>query len=263
MRIGQLLQFAEPVTFLYVPAAHCTQAIPFGPVYPVLHVQFTSSGMPVTAVFVCHGHAVHACGPSQSLYVPRAHSAHGPPSGPVNPGTQEQIVIAATDDWFCAHVVHCWTPASALNVPAAHATQSRAYTASYVSDAFSTCVYLSSQMQLVMFGAAAGEFRRPAHVPHAADPGAPLYCPARQATHTSPVIPVYPGAHAHSALPLADTLFAWQLRHAAVPAARLYVPAGHAWQLVPAPVNPGLHWHAALPAADTASAAHAAHAEPE
>jgi hypothetical protein len=42
----------------------------------------------------------------------------------------------------------------------------------------------------------------------------------------------------------------------------LYVPAGHAWQLVPSPVKPGLHWHAALPATDTVSAPHAAHIVP-
>ena len=114
-----------------------------------------------------------------------------------------------------------------------------------------------------MFGAAAGECLRPAHVAHAAGPVAFLYCPATHATQTSPVFAVYPGLHAHSALAPSDQLFAWQLRHADDPDIRLYVPAGHAWQLVPAPVNPGLHWHAALPAADTASAAHAAHAEPE
>lgn len=262
VRLGQVLHRADPVTFLYFPAAHWTQATPSDPTYPVLHVQFLNSVLPVTAVFVCAGHPVQACGPSQSLYVPLAHSAHGPPSGPVNPATQEQIVIAATDDWFCSHMVHACTPASALNVPAAHATHSRAYTASYVSDAFSTCVYLASQRQLVMFGAAAGEFRRPAHVLHAADPGAPLYCPARQATQTSPVIPVYPAAHAHSALPLCDTLFAWHARHADVPAARLYVPAGHALHAPGAPVKPARHWHAALPATDTESAAHAAHDAP-
>lgn len=105
VRVGQMLQLADPVTFLYVPAAHWTQAIPFGPVYPVLHVQFTSSVMPVPAVFVCHGQPVHDCDPSQFLYVPLAHSAHGPPSGPVNPATHEHTVIAATDDWFCAQVV--------------------------------------------------------------------------------------------------------------------------------------------------------------
>jgi len=116
--------------------------------------------------------------------------------------------------------------------------------------------------QLVTFGAAAGECLIPAQSTHAADPLAFLYFPATHATHTSPVFPVYPGAQPHNALPLCDTLFAWQLRHADVPAIRLYVPAGHAWQLVPSPVKPGLHWHAALPATETVSPAQAAHVSP-
>ena len=126
----------------------------------------------------------------------------------MNPATHEHTVIAATDDWFCAQVVHACTPVSALNVPGAQATHACAYTASYVSDAFSTWVYPTLHMQLVMFGAAAGDCLMPAHVLHAADPVTLLYFPATHATHTSPVFPVYPAAHAHSALPLADTLFA-------------------------------------------------------
>ena len=117
-------------------------------------------------------------------------------------------------------------------------------------------------MQLVMFGAAAGEFRRVAQSLHVADPGTPLYFPATHATQTSPVVAVYPGLHAHSALPLADTLFGWQLLQADVPAMRLYVPAGHAWQLAAAPVKPALHWHASLPATDTVLPVHAAHVSP-
>ena len=140
VRLGQALQSADPVTFLYVPAAHWTQATPSGPTYPVLHVQFLNNALPVPAVFVCHGQPVHPCGPSQSLYVPLAHSAHGPPSGPVNPATHEQTVIPATDDWFCAHRVHACTPVSALNVPGAQATHARAYTTSNVRAAFSSCV---------------------------------------------------------------------------------------------------------------------------
>jgi hypothetical protein len=98
VRLGQVLHVAEPVTFLYVPATHCTQATPSGPVYPMLHLQLLSSALPVPAVFVCAGQPVQDCGPSQSLYVPLAHSAHGPPSVPVNPATQEQIVLAVRDD---------------------------------------------------------------------------------------------------------------------------------------------------------------------
>jgi hypothetical protein len=69
-------------------------------------------------------------------------------------------------------------------------------------------VYPTLQTQLVTFRAAAGEFLIAAQSVHAADPVAFLYFPATQATHTSPVFPVYPGPHAHSVLPLSDTLFA-------------------------------------------------------
>ena len=143
-------------------------------------------------------------------------------------------------------------------MPGAQDTHARAYTTSNVRAAFSTCVYPTLQTQLVTFVAAAGEFLIPAQSTHAADPLTFLYLPATQATHTSPVCPVYPGAQAHRALPLCDTLFAWHARHADVPAILLYVPAGHAWQLVPEPVKPGLHWHAALPATDTVSPEQAA-----
>ena len=140
VRLGQVLHGAAPVKFLYLPGTHATHAVPSGPVYPLLHVQFTSSALPIAAVSVNAGHVVHACEPSQSLYLPCAQSTHGPPSGPVNPGTHAQIVLAATDDWFCAHTVHACTPVSALNVPTAHAAHACAYTASYGHDAFSTCV---------------------------------------------------------------------------------------------------------------------------
>ena len=113
-----------------------------------------------------------------------------------------------------------------------------------------------------MFGAAAGECLRPAQSTHAADPGTPLYFPATQATQTSPVFPVYPGLQEHSTLAASDLLFGWQLLQADVPAMRLYVPAVHAWQLVPTPVKPALHSHAALPATDVASPAHAEHTPP-
>ena len=262
VRLGQALQSADPVTFLYVPAAHWTQATPSGPTYPVLQTHWLSSALPTAAVYVNAGHVVHACEPSQSLYVPLAHCEHGPPSGPVNPGTHAQMVLPTTDDWFCAHVVHAWTPVSALNLPTAHATHACAYTTSYVMAAFSTCVYPTLHTQLVTFGAAAPEFRFPAQSVHAAGPVTFLYLPATHATQTSPVFPVYPALQAHSALPLGDQLFAWHARHPDVPDMRLYVPAGHAWQLLGPPVKPALHSHAPLPAADTVLTGHAEHTPP-
>ncbi len=94
-----------PVTLLYFPPTHAGQGPPSGPVYPTLHVQLLRSVFLVKKVYEFAGHVVHACEPSQSLYLPSAHSAHGPPSGPVNPGTHEQIRLAGTEDWFCPHEV--------------------------------------------------------------------------------------------------------------------------------------------------------------
>ena len=96
-------------------------------------------------------------------------------------------------------------------------------------------------MHCVTFVAAATEFLRGAHATHAADPVAFLYVPGTHATQTSPVFAVYPALQRHSAFALSDMLFAWQFRHADVPAMRLYVPAGHAWHAPGLPVNPG--WH--------------------
>ena len=248
-----------PVTFLNVPPAHEGHGPPFGPAAPTLHVQFTSSVLRMAGVNEFAGHAVHACGPSQSLYVLRAHSAHGPPSGPVNPATHEQIGLAASEDWFCPHGVHSCTPISGLNLPTSQATQACAYTTSNGSAAFSTWVYEISQMHCVTFVAAAMEFLRGAHATHAAEPVTFLYVPGTHATQTSPLFAVYPALQRHSALALSDMLFAWQFRHADVPAMRLYVPAGHAWHAPGLPVNPGRHWHARLPGTDTVLFVHDTH----
>jgi len=256
----------EPLTSLYVPPTHAGQGPPFGPVYPELQVQLLSSGLPVAAAYEFAGHVVHACDPSQFLYFPTAHSAQGPPSGPVNPATHEQIILAETEDWFCAHVVHSCTPINGLNLPASHATHARAYTASYASAAFSTCVYPVLHTHAVTFVDAATELRLPAHDAHSAGPVVFLNLPTTHATHTSPVFPVYPILHGHSALAAADQLFAWQLLHADVPRMRLYVPAGHAWHPLPSasavPVNPALHWHATLPLLELVLPGQATHAPP-
>ena len=253
----------EPVTFLYVPPTHAGHGPPSGPVYPMLQVQLLRMLFPVAGVNEFAGHTVHACGPSQSLYLPSAHSAHGPPSGPVNPATHEQIGCPASEDWFCAHVVHACTPISGLNLPTSQATHACAYTTSNVSAAFSTCVYDMSQMHCVTFVAATTEFLRWAQATHAAGPVTFLYFPATHATHTSPSFAVYPVLQRHSALASSDPVFAGQLLQADAPRMRLYVPAGHAWQPLPSasavPVKPALHWHARLPLAELVLPGHATH----
>ena len=248
------------MTFLYFPPTHAGQGPPSGPVYPTLQVQLLRSVFLVKGVYEFAGHVVHACEPSQSLYLPSAHSVQGPPSGPVNPGVQEQIGLAGTADWFSPHAVHACTPISGLNLPMSHAAHARAYTTSYVSASSSTCVYPMLHTHAVTFVDAAMEFRLPAQDMHSADPVVFLYLPATHATHTSPVFAVYPMLHEHSTLAASDLLFAWQLLHADVPAMRLYVPAGHAWQAPGVPVNPALHWHTKLAVPEVLSLGQAVHA---
>ena len=93
---------AEPFTSLYVPAIHAAHAVPSGPVYPLLHVQFVSCLLPIPE-YECVGqwlhvdseiaatavlylpceHSEHGAEPLTSLYVPAMHFAHCIPSGPV------------------------------------------------------------------------------------------------------------------------------------------------------------------------------------
>jgi hypothetical protein len=95
---GQSTYRVFPVTSLYFPTAHATQGPPSGPVWPLLQVQLLSSALPMRSVCAFVGQVVQACGPSQSLYVFFTQREHDPPSGPVNPATHEQIVIAVSDD---------------------------------------------------------------------------------------------------------------------------------------------------------------------
>jgi hypothetical protein len=95
--------------------------------------------------YVSAAHSKHAALPACGLYVPATQCVHGPPSGPVHPGSQRQRVrlpLAASDEewsgqsshWFSAaaetaencpgrHSAHTDTANSGLKVPAAHAEQ--------------------------------------------------------------------------------------------------------------------------------------------
>jgi hypothetical protein len=181
----------------------------------------------------------------------------------VNPATHEQISCPASEYWFCAHVVHACTPISGLNLPISQGTHARVYTTSNVSASFSTCVCPALHTHCDTFVDAATELRFAAHDTHAADPVVFLNLPTTHATHTSPVLPVYPVLQRHSALASSDPVFAGQLLQADAPRMRLYVPAGHAWQPLPSasaiPVKPALHWHATLPLAELVLPGHATH----
>ena len=65
-----------PVAFLYCPSIHAEQGPPSGPVYPALHVQFSSALLTASMVVECAGHPVQLELASAAAYVPAAHSAH-------------------------------------------------------------------------------------------------------------------------------------------------------------------------------------------
>ena len=57
------------------------------------------------------------------LYVPDAQSAHGPPSGPVEPALQVQLLMVVappSEPEFIAQIEHAAEPATDLNLPATH-----------------------------------------------------------------------------------------------------------------------------------------------
>ena len=60
---------------------------------PTLQVQSVCSSLPAGALEYA-GQSVHAAEPAVSLKVPAEHSAHEPPSGPVEPALQVQAVKA-------------------------------------------------------------------------------------------------------------------------------------------------------------------------
>ena len=70
---GQAMHSAEPVWFLYLPAAHRAQVPPLGPDEPALHVQSSAESLP-DGEFARAGQLEHAVVPSCDAYFPAPHS---------------------------------------------------------------------------------------------------------------------------------------------------------------------------------------------
>jgi hypothetical protein len=119
-----------PVAVLYLPAAHEVHVPPSGPEKPTLHVQAARAeleigelelvGHPIQVVAtvaptvvenVPAPQSVHATLPVAVLYLPATQAVHVPPSGPVYPALQEELIQAALDVLAIGEVV-----------PAGHAT---------------------------------------------------------------------------------------------------------------------------------------------
>ena len=129
-----------------------TQPNPHSTVHRLLHpspeMRFASSQPSSPLILTPSPHTgMHAESPGSALYVPSAHSTHGPPFGPVKPTWQTHAVAAALPagaSEFAGHAVHVPSPVAptsseylpapqsshsaspvlAWYLPAAHSTQS-------------------------------------------------------------------------------------------------------------------------------------------
>ncbi len=101
---SQSVQVAVPINALYFPATHAAHGPPFGPVHPVLQVQFVKAALPAgelefdgqalhvelvedpTAVeYVPAPQSVHRAAPVNDLYLPATHAVHMTPGDEVDP----------------------------------------------------------------------------------------------------------------------------------------------------------------------------------
>ena len=112
---------------------------------PLLHVQLLTDALPKDddafeghakhvlllaapncAEYVPAAHWVQGAAPDTSLNVPASHAEHIPPSGPVKPLLQVQLLsdmLPETDDEVEGHFVQGPAPDTALNVPASQGEQ--------------------------------------------------------------------------------------------------------------------------------------------
>jgi hypothetical protein len=62
------------------------------------------------------GHATHSDEFRQFLNLPASHATHGPPSGPVKPAAQKQIVSPGIETDPGGHAEHCATDTASTSV---------------------------------------------------------------------------------------------------------------------------------------------------
>jgi len=102
------------------------QEPPSWPEYPALQVHRASASLPV-AEFELAGQDKHAAVPGLVLNSPAGHDAHGPPSGPAEPGghcTEHSVDdvlpgLEVVPDGHGKHKTSSW----ALNLPDSHIVQ--------------------------------------------------------------------------------------------------------------------------------------------
>ena len=209
-----------------------------------MQVQFVYLSLPAGA---CEfdGHCTQSADPADALCLPAAHTAHSPPSGPVNPGLQVHAVTSELPSGaseFARHGKHvelCLAPTDTEYVPMSQSV-------------------------------------------HAAGPGSAVYLPATHSEHVSPDDPALqvqsePPArewefvghdrHVEALCAPADTEYVpmSQSVHVSDPASVLYFPATHSEHVSPScPDEPALQAQAVeteLPAREFELAGHVRHAE--
>ena len=122
----QTLHAAEPLAFLKRDAAHAAHGPPSGPECPLKHRHAALSVCAVCAWEELAGQAVHGAEPGPGLYSPGAQAGHAPPSGPVCPASQTQLlasVLPLTELEFSGQALQAAESARGLYFPGTHCTQ--------------------------------------------------------------------------------------------------------------------------------------------
>ncbi len=284
-------QVADPVNALYFPATHAEQVPPSGPLQPVLQVQLVKAALPTgelefdgqamhfelveepTAVeYVPAPQSEHRADPVDVLYFPATHAEQVPPSGPLQPVLQVQLVKAALPtgelefDGQALHVELAEVPDAVEYVPAPQSEQVADVNALYFPATHAEHVPPPSgpvdpalQVQLVKAALPTGELEFDGQVLHVeldedptaveyvpapqseqvADPVNALYFPATHAEHVSPSgmlrgpdEPALQVQLVKAELPAGELEFVGQLMHVEITVTAVeYVPAPQSTQL--------------------------------
>jgi len=152
LQLVQVVATEAPTTEEYVPATHATQEFSSEAPVDVRYVPARQSTQALATVapevvrYLPALQSRHVEAPVIILYFPGAHASHRPPSGPLKPALQRQLVsagLAATECAFAGHAtqvaaeaaptaaeyalaaqsVHAAEPEAVLNFPATHSTQ--------------------------------------------------------------------------------------------------------------------------------------------
>ncbi len=251
---------------------------PLGPDEPGLQVQEAKAELPVDE-FEFSGHArqvddavgltaveyfpapqcLQIVDPVDTLYFPAKHAVQAPPSGPVEPALQVQLVEAELPTGemeSCGQALHVELAEAPTGVEYFPASQSV-----HASDPVEVLYFPATHAVHVFPSGPVVEYFPASQSVHASDPVEVLYFPATHAVHVPPSGPVDPALQVQAVLPAGELEFdgqalhvelaeapsgveyfpASQSMHASDPVEALYLPATHAVHVPPSgPVDPAL-----------------------